>query len=234
MLRFQNRNAKKSLRVHLYSTLIGLLLFAVIGVTIAIGLKKVNPIYYSNVIDLDHLEYWGLSRFTIFLMVARTETLVILFAWILAAIALAHGVGGILMMKHFIKKRGGKEFVQKLEREMSLSAATWFPLSKVYLTDHYIISFSNGFFAVTYSDIFWMYKDEHFLNGIKTRTSLMIAARDGKKYETANIFSTKKNADEEYVVITETAQEKNPSILTGFTKENILEFNHLKKNKCKK
>lgn len=221
MLIFKNEHARKSLRIHLYSTLIGILFLGVIGVTIVIGLKKVNPIYYSDVIDL---EYWGLSRFTLFLMIAKTESIVILLAWIFAAIALTHGIGGILMMRYFIKKNGKKELIQKLEDEMSADSAKWFPLNKAYLTEHYFISFSNGFFALKYRDLFWIYQKNHCLT---------VLTEDGKDHQTANTYRHKKAADKEYSAIIDAIQENNPAVLTGFTKENLSKFNHAKKTNHK-
>lgn len=224
MYQFQNEHAKKAIRLYGLTTILGILLLAAIAIPIMLGMNKVNAIFNG---DVFYEEYYGMSKLGMFIDIARTETFFVVLLWVSALIALAHGVGGTIMMHHFIRTHGGKSFVHTLEKEMNLSTATWLEKSKVYVTENYIISFKNGFVALLASDIVWIYRSEHSLNSVPTHVTLKVLCSNGKKYEMANVAPNQ--YDTEYPIITGTVLEKNPDVLVGYSTETMKAAKNLMK-----
>ena len=226
MYKFNDIHAKKAVRTYILITILGILFLASMAIPITLGMRKVNEIYYNDVL---YAQYNGMDRTTMFCKIATTEGTVLVFIWIFAILCLAFGIGGNLIMQHFIKKHGGQDFVETLELEISRPTTLWLPSSKVYLTEHYLISFKIAFCALKLKDVLWVYQKRTSINGIPSNVSLILLCSDGKKYEIANASVDAKDIETEAQFIAETVAAANPKVLIGFTNETKAAARKLKK-----
>lgn len=119
-----------------------------------------------------------------------------------------------------IKQSG--EF-ENIELELSSNEKEEFKKIGTVLTKSYIIDGSFGLEVIKYQDIEWIYEHKVRTNGIVTKRSIIIIAKDKKKYKVAvtdaNPFS--KKTIKEFNEIFNKIIEKTPNALVGYTKENI-------------
>lgn len=111
--------------------------------------------------------------------------------------------------------------ISTIDQEVNASSAFYYEKAHLYLTEHYIINFSGALTALRYEDILWMYPFIQRTNGIKTSQSIKVLANDGKTYTIAVMDIVTKAKKEAYDEIWNTIIQKNPNIVTGYTKENI-------------
>lgn len=226
MYKFNDIHAKKMVRNYIIYIILGFIFLACISIPAIIGMKKVNEIYYNAIL---YKQYEGMDQMAIFAKVAGIETFVIFCLWTFGLVFLSLGVAGFIVTKHFIKKHGGENFVETLEIEINQPTTIWLASSKIYLTEHYVVSFRNGFCALPLKEILWTYQKRRSLNGLTTVVSLILFCSYGKKYEIAVAAPDAKNIEEEAQFIMETVFTANPDVLLGYTNENIIAAWKLKK-----
>ena len=117
-----------------------------------------------------------------------------------------------------------EEDASVLDDEMNNPSAFYYSKTHMYLTENYIINFSNKFQAISYKDIVWMYEYVQRVNFVKTSKSIIIMTKDGKKHTIATINLITKAKKEIFDEIWKTISSKNPEIKMGFTQENIKEM----------
>lgn len=111
--------------------------------------------------------------------------------------------------------------------ELEAQSASWMRLTKVYLTENYIVPMRKGVFPIRYSNIIWMYteKCKNDISGIKEGELLYAMCRDGLLYRISGVnirsFQFRKRAklDRETGLILHAVVEQNKGVIVGYTKE---------------
>lgn len=132
-----------------------------------------------------------------------------------------------------IKKTFKKYSKEELETELLNTSTQAYPKQKIYLTDKYIITNTQGLSVIPYEDIYWIYRTERNYRG---QLSIFLTAftKDKKGHTIVCInkmFKTSKEEDETLTNILTTIATKNTSILVGFTPENKQAYKELPKIK---
>lgn len=127
-----------------------------------------------------------------------------------------------IQFKSGIKKMD-EELLEKIDEEVNSESAFYYKKAHLYLTNNYIVNFQSKFSVIEYKDIIWMYSMIFRTNGIKTSQSINVMTKNGKKHRIANIDIVTKTNKEIYEEIWKTIASKNPTMLLGYTKENMNE-----------
>ena len=92
---------------------------------------------------------------------------------------------------------------------------------KVIMLEDYIITYGGAINIIAIKDIVWMYKMEHYYNGILTNIGIVIVQKDNRRQEIAIAYNSSKNSvKEQQDEIFARIMEKRPNILIGASKEN--------------
>ncbi len=153
--------------------------------------------------------------------------------WVLLVSGTLYLIISIIRYIHYNREifKLSKEQINEIEAEMDDENALFYNKVHLYLTENYIINFSNYFRLFKYEDILWLYPTEQKINGIKSCTSIKAFMKDGKTYELALVsIMTKANKDV-YDKIWNTIINKNDKMLVGYNEENIKIISEMMKNK---
>jgi len=122
-------------------------------------------------------------------------------------------------------KKMDDDKIEELDKEMEDPNAFYYEKAHLYLTKNYIVNFGGKFNIIEYKDILWIYPFIQRINGIKASQSLMVLTNDAKTHRIAEIDIITKKKKEVYEEIWNTIINRNPNMLTGYTKENIAIMN---------
>lgn len=165
-----------------------------------LAIDAYNEAFVDNPLTIgDYDDYFG----TVYLDMTigdNTSTVTLLFVLFvlfgfLVVICL---VTSVLALVRFSKsiKRLDIASIEELDKEMNDEDAFYYDKAHLYLTEHYVIHFSNGFQVLSYKDILWMYPYVMKTNGLKTSQSIKVLMNNGKTYTIATIdIITKKKRD---------------------------------------
>ncbi len=130
---------------------------------------------------------------------------------------------GVVELVIFKKTLGSLDatIVDEIDKEMNDPNAFYYQKANLFLTEHYIINFGGKVKIIRYSDILWMYRYEQRTNGIKTAQSIKVLTTNGKTSSIANLDLVTKKAKDAFDEIWNTILEKNPTMLVGYTAENL-------------
>ena len=162
---------------------------------------------------------------------SETTSMYNVLAFLTGVTGLALTIIGFVRMINFslnVKKFDGNE-IDSIESEMSDKASFYYKNIKLYLTSNYIIMLNGKFKVYKYSDVLWMYPYEQRYNGIRTNKAINILTKDGKISTVASVAYVTKNQKEIYDEVWNTIIQKNPSIVLGYSSENIKHFNDVRK-----
>jgi len=126
--------------------------------------------------------------------------------------------------KKVVRKFSEEEW-KKIESELESSETISYKSLNLHFTENYIVVLSSGIDIFSYKDILWIYPFIQRINGIKASQSLMVLTNDAKTHRIAEIDIITKKKKEVYEEIWNTIINRNPNMLTGYTKENIAIMN---------
>lgn len=135
-------------------------------------------------------------------------------------------IGLILIIIYLVRNKKTKHFLKeyeyelkKVEKEIDNGKVIYNKLCKVYLTDKYIISYSNGLNIIEIKNIVWIYPQEINQRGITTTKTLYAVTNKGK----SNIITQTTAFGKSKIAFDELYQDiinKIPDVLFGYTSEN--------------
>ena len=152
---------------------------------------------------------------------------------------LAFITGMAMLIAYFIKAKHYKKYFKNTSRnelnminsELNSKDAFNYKDLKLFLTDNYIVSYINNFYAIKYEDVLWIYEYIQRVNGFRAYTAILVM---DKKFKLRTIVQTSLNTKakkESFNEIFETIANKNKNILVGYTKENRDQIRNMKKKK---
>lgn len=192
-------------------------------------LKKLTIESYNEMMESDFLNYSNFEDYVVPYVINTKENpnsdsqVAYGFAFIFGIISL---FCGIVYASQYL---GSKSNLKKYEKEMDLNMVVeemkqsklYSKITRVIITDNYIISYSNRVIVIKISDIVWMYPHNTRTNGAKTQQCVMIMDKNRKLISIANTgVSKKKNQEfEETYVALMNVKEK---MLRGYTGDNMV------------
>lgn len=117
-------------------------------------------------------------------------------------------------------KKIDDEELRKIEEEIDDKESFHYEKAHLILTKNYIISFLNGFRALKYEDIIWLYEYRLRQYGMTTQKSIMVMDKTGKVKPIITLDGVTKKSKLVFDEIAETILSKNNKILVGYNKEN--------------
>lgn len=112
------------------------------------------------------------------------------------------------------------EELRKIEAEIEDKDSFHYEKAHLILTKNYIISFLNGFRALKYEDIIWLYEYRLRQYGMTTQKSIMVMDKKGKVKPIITLDGVTKKSKLIFDEIADTILNKNNKILVGYNKEN--------------
>ncbi|MDE6284775.1 MAG: hypothetical protein K2M17_03435, partial [Bacilli bacterium] len=150
------------------------------------------------------------------------------------------GVMGILCLIAFIgNQKDTKKTIakfegnlEKLEQEINSSSTMDYKKYKLFLTDHYVITYNGALRVVDYNDIVWLYPKEVTNRGYTTRTTYVVT-NDSKMHTVCCMGVNKKTRVEMDEIYQALLLKLPKDALAGYTNENRAKVKDLytKKNK---
>ncbi len=117
-------------------------------------------------------------------------------------------------------KKIDDEELRKIETEIEDKDSFHYERAHLILTKNYVISFLNGFRAIKYKDIIWVYEYRLRQYGMTTQKSIMVMDNTGKVKPIITLDGVTKKSKLIFDEIAETIISKNKKILVGYNKEN--------------
>lgn len=192
-------------------------------------IKSLAKTYYNKIVDADRKittdeEFYN-ALGDIYLDATSEDTGVIIL-YLIGALSMF--VGWILLLVFIVMKvklnsafkKISDEELQKIESEIDDKESFNYERAKLILTKNYIISFLNGFRALQYSDIIWIYEYRLRQYGMTTQKSIMVMDKNGKVKPILTLDGLTKKSKIVFDEIAETIVSKNNKILVGYNKEN--------------
>ena len=147
--------------------------------------------------------------------------------------------GMVMLIAYFIKARKYKKYFKITSRNelniinSQLNSKDSFNYKdlKLFLTDNYIVSYINNFYAVKYEDVLWIYEHIQRVNGFRAYTAILVMDKNFKLHTIVQTSLNTKAKKESFDEIIETISNKNENILMGYTKENRDKIKNMKKKK---
>lgn len=147
--------------------------------------------------------------------------------------------GMVMLIAYFIKAKKYKKYFKSTSRNelnminSQLNSKDSFNYKdlKLFLTDNYIVSYINNFYAVKYEDVLWIYEHIQRVNGFRTYTAILVMDKKFKLHTIVQTSLNTKAKKESFNEIFETISNKNENILIGYTKENRDKIRNMKKKK---
>ena len=147
--------------------------------------------------------------------------------------------GMVMLIAYFIKSKKYKKYFKNTSRNelnminSQLSSKDSFNYKdlKLFLTDNYIVSYINNFYAVKYEDVLWIYEHIQRVNGFRAYTAILVMDKKFKLHTIVQTSLNTKAKKESFNEIFETVANKNENILVGYTKENRDKIRNMKKKK---
>ena len=152
---------------------------------------------------------------------------------------LAFLIGMVMLIAYFIKAKKYKKYFKNTSRNelnminSQLNSKDSFNYKdlKLFLTDNYIVSYINNFYAVKYEDVLWIYEHIQRVNGFRAYTAILVMDKSFKLHTIVQTSLNTKAKKESFNEIFETISNKNENILVGYTKENRDKIRNMKKKK---
>ncbi len=145
-----------------------------------------------------------------------------------AATFVIFGIGLCLVIvaifKGIVKATSGENNNIKLVWEDIEKCEEYFSDSGVVLTDNYLANTYKNPVAIKYEELLMIYRNPTILQG-KTYYQIVCCTR--KKNYVFGLFESENRVDE----VIEMIQKHNSEVLVGYTRENIAQFEQLRKNK---
>lgn len=147
--------------------------------------------------------------------------------------------GMVILIAYFIKAKKYKKYFKSTSRNelniinSQLNSKDSFNYKdlKLFLTDNYIVSYINNFYAVKYEDVLWIYEHIQRVNGFRAYTAILVMDKNFKLHTIVQTSLNTKAKKESFDEIIETISNKNKNILMGYTKENRDKIKNMKKKK---
>lgn len=147
--------------------------------------------------------------------------------------------GMVMLIAYFIKAKKYKKYFKNTSRNelnminSQLNSKDSFNYKdlKLFLTDNYIVSYINNFYAVKYEDVLWIYEHIQRVNGFRAYTAILVMDKKFKLHTIVQTSLNTKAKKESFNEIFETISNKNENILVGYTKENRDKIKNMKKKK---
>ena len=96
-----------------------------------------------------------------------------------------------------------------------------FKETKTIFLQSYLISYSNPFDVIKYTDMIWAYPHENKVNGIKSTTQIYLVTKDNKLHVISSCSAFGKKNKEAFVNTYNELLERRKNMLAGYTRENI-------------
>ena len=147
--------------------------------------------------------------------------------------------GMVMLISYFIKAKKYKKYFKSTSRNelniinSQLNSKDSFNYKdlKLFLTDNYIVSYINNFYAVKYEDVLWIYEHIQRVNGFRAYTAILVMDKNFKLHTIVQTSLNTKAKKESFDEIIETISNKNKNILMGYTKENRDKIKNMKRKK---
>ena len=139
-------------------------------------------------------------------------------------------ITGMVMLIAYFKNTSRNE-LNMINSQLNSKDSFNYKDLKLFLTDNYIVSYINNFYAVKYEDVLWIYEHIQRVNGFRTYTAILVMDKKFKLHTIVQTSLNTKAKKESFNEIFETISNKNENILVGYTKENRDKIKNMKKKK---
>ena len=127
----------------------------------------------------------------------------------------------IAVAKSKIKKVAKKYDIAQVSLELSSQDKVEFKETKTIFLQSYLISYSNPFDIIKYTDMIWAYPHENKVNGIKSTTQIYLVTKDNKLHVISSCSAFGKKNKEAFVNTYNELLGRRKNMLAGYTRENI-------------